>query len=189
MALALRFLILTLTRRTEVAGARRSEVDLKAALWTIPAERAKSKRTHVVPLSPEAVEVLEAAMQVPSAGGGFIFPSPADAERHLDPHAMTRAVARLCKRLKVPAGSPHDFRRSGATTLTGEAYGFRRFVVGKVLGHNAQDGAAVTSVYDRNEYLSDKRAALEAWAGHVLRLGQQQEPANDDLDVRRAATG
>lgn len=189
MALALRLLVLTLTRRTEAAGARWAEIDLKAGLWTIPPERAKSKRLHVVPLSPEAIRVLEAAKRLPDAGGEFVFASPSDAKRHLDPHAMTRAVSRLCKRLDVPQGSPHDFRRSGATTLTGEDYGFRRFIVGKVLGHNAQDGAAVTSVYDRNEYLGEKRAALDAWARHLATLEQEQGPANDDVEVRQAAAG
>jgi len=168
MALGLRFLILTLTRRTEAAGARWPEVDFRARTWTIPSERTKNRQAHVVPLSPQALGVLSEARKLPNAtDDGYIFPSPTTPGLHLDPHALTRAVNRLCTRLDVPMGSPHDFRRTGATILTGERYGIRRFIVSKVLGHTANDGPAVTAVYDRNEYLAEKRAALEAWANHL----------------------
>jgi integrase len=134
MALAIRFLIVTLTRRTEVAGARWVEIDLKGKTWTISAERTKTKRLHIVPLSDDALALLSLCRGLPGGAGEFVFPSPKDPSRHLDPHAITRAVTRLCTRLKLPAGSPHDFRRSGATALTGEALGVRQFIVGKVLG-------------------------------------------------------
>lgn len=171
MALGLRFLLLTLTRRTEAAGARWPEIDLKTATWTIPGSRTKNRQVHVVPLSRQALAVLREARKLPGATDeGFVFPSPANPLAHLDPHAMTRAVNRLCVQLKLPLGSPHDFRRTGATTLTGERYQVRRFIVGKVLGHSAHEGAAVTAVYDRNEYLSEKRQALDAWGRHVDEL-------------------
>lgn len=171
MALGLRFLLLTLTRRTEAAGARWPEIDIKAAIWTIPGSRTKNRQVHVVPLSPQALEVLREARELPNATAeGYVFPSPTNPLAHLDPHAMTRAVNRLCNRLKLPLGSPHDFRRTGATTLTGERYRVRRFIVGKVLGHSAHEGPAVTAVYDRNEYLSEKREALAAWGRHLDEL-------------------
>lgn len=171
MALGLRFLILTLTRRTEAAGGHWREIDRAARTWTIPGTRTKNGRAHVAPLSPQALEVLDLALTLPGASAdGYLFPSPADPREHLDPHAVTRAVNRLCIRLKLPQASPHDVRRTGATTLTGERYGIRRFIVGKVLGHTSNDGPAVTSIYDRNEYLPEKRLALEAWGRHVAGL-------------------
>lgn len=169
-ALALRFLLLTLTRRGEVAGARWSEVDEAARTWTVPAERMKARRVHVVPLSQQALEVLSEARRVcqPSP---FIFPAIGNAATHLDGNLLTRAVARLCERLDIPRGSPHDFRRSGATTLTTERYGVRRFVVAKVLAHTPTDGASlVTAVYDRNDYLPEKRQALAIWGDHISGL-------------------
>ena len=180
--LALKFAMLTLARRAEVAGARWSEIDKKARTWTIPPERSKSRRAHVVPLSAAASAVVEAAERL--GGSDFLFVSPADAKRHVDEHAMTRAMARLCDRLKIAHGSPHDLRRSGATTLTGEKLGFRRFVVSKVLGHSANEGAAVTGIYDRNEYLADKRAALEAWSAHLLAVAKGTEPASNVLTYK-----
>ncbi|WP_122467093.1 tyrosine-type recombinase/integrase [Brevundimonas lutea] len=172
-ALALRFLLLTLTRRGEVAGARWSEVDRAARIWTVPAERMKARRAHVVPLSAQALEVLDQARSVCEASP-FIFPSVGNAATHLQADLLTRAVSRLCNRLSIAPGSPHDFRRSGATTLTTERYGVRRFVVSKVLAHTPTDGASlITAVYDRNDYLPEKRQALELWGGHVARLGQR----------------
>jgi integrase len=180
MALGLQFLILTLTRRTEAAAARWTEIDLKARTWIIPGARTKNRQPHVVPLSPQAMEVLLAARRLPKASpDGFVFPSPTVPGAHLDEHAVTRAVNRLCARLKVPLGSPHDFRRTGATTLTGERFGIRRFIVGKVLAHTAEDGPAITSVYDRNDYLPEKRQALDAWGLYVAELtgpGGDQQP-------------
>jgi integrase len=168
MGLAIRLLVMTLTRRTEVGAARKSEFDRKAGLWTIPSERAKAKHLHVVPLTSEALEIVNAAWER-WPRSEFLFPSASADDGHLDPHAITRAFARICTRQKLGAGSPHDVRRTGATTLTGR-YGVSRFVVGLLLGHTPKDGAAVTSVYDRHTYLPEKKAALEKWAKHVVGL-------------------
>jgi YD repeat-containing protein len=173
-ALALRFLILTMTRRTEVAQARLSEFDFKQKIWTIPPERTKAKRVHVVPLTTQILAVIEEAKALPGAGGEFLFPAPAS-KGAIDPHALTRAVSRLCARFKLPAGSPHDWRRSASTTLVSERFGFRRFIVGQLLGHKTQDGVATTAVYDRYDYLPEKRAALAAWCDYVAGLVEDRE--------------
>ena len=74
--------------------------------------------------------------------------------------------------LKMVDMRPHDFRRTGATNLTGERLGFPRFTVSKELNHASDTGnaATVTSVYDRNEYLPEKRRALDAWAIRLLEI-------------------
>lgn len=176
--LAARFIMVTLCRRSEACVAKWIEIDRVSKTWIIPRERAKSGRTEVKPLSAEAITILDAAradaLRVHHGKASeYVFPSLRDSRRSLAEARVTRAVARLCKRLGLPHGSPHDFRRSGATTLTDERYGFTRFVVSKVLGHAGRDGAAVTAIYDRNEYLPQKRAALEAWAGHLLSLAEK----------------
>lgn len=167
-ARALRFLMLTLSRRTEAAAARWSEMNLEARLWTIPPGRTKNGQHHIVPLSPQAIDVLHEARR--SSASEYVFPSTAKAHAHLDPHLLTRAVSRICTRFELPPGSPHDFRRTGATVLTGERYRVRRFIVGMVLGHTPDDGPAVTAIYDRNEYLPEKREALNAWGRHLEEL-------------------
>ncbi len=177
-ALCLRFLILTLTRRGEAAGAQWAEIDRQARTWTIPGERTKNRQPHVVTLSPQALSVLDEVRWLPGVTGeGYVFASHSSACGHVDAHSLTRAVNRLCKRLALPPGSPHDFRRTAATLLTGERFRVRRFIVGLVLGHSAQEGAAVTAVYDRNEYLPEKRAALNAWGAYVQQLAPREDPA------------
>lgn len=172
-ALALRLTLLTLCRRGEIVGARWKEIDTKNAVWTIPAERAKSRRTHLVPLTACALEVLVEARKL--GGSEFVFPAAEDPKRALAPGTITLALTRICERHGLAHGSPHDFRRSGATTLTSERYGIRRFFISKVLGHSANDGGAdVTGVYDRNDYLAEKRTALATWANHVVGLSVEE---------------
>ena len=67
---------------------------------------------------------------------------------------------------------PHDFRRTGASFLTGERIGIPRFIVSRVLNQAPDTGgaAAVTAVYDRNEYLSEKRKALDSWAALLAEI-------------------
>jgi integrase len=170
VALALRFALVTMTRRKDVALATWDEVDLQSRTWTIPGARHKSRRTHVVPLSPLAMSLLVQARSLQRVGppGGlqpklYVFPSPRRPNAPLSGDALTRALTRTCAEAGVPHGSPHDFRRTAATLLTSERGGIRRFIVSKLLAHTPVEGAAVTEVYDRNEYLSDKRRALEIW--------------------------
>ena len=187
MGLAIQLLMLTLTRRNEVAGALKTEFDLDAKVWIIPSTRAKARHQHVVPLGPDCLTVLEEAFAL-DPESPFVFPSVRAPDQHLDPHAITRAFARTCARRKIAVGSPHDVRRSGATTLTGR-YGVTRFVVGLVLGHTPSEGAAVTGVYDRHTYLPEKRSALAAWAGHLTGSTKPvAENADGSLDASAAAS-
>jgi integrase len=174
MALAIQLLMLTLTRRNEVAGARKAEFDLDAALWVIPAERAKANHQHLVPLSPPALSALAAAFAL-DPESPFVFPSPRVADQCIDEQAITRTFSRIFERRKLPLRSPHDVRRTGATTLTGR-YGVTRFIVGLVLGHTPKEGAAVTAVYDRYTYVPEKRAALAKWAGHLTGVQPDAPP-------------
>ena len=112
-ALALRLAILTLCRRNEIAGAQWSEIDDVARTWIVPAERCKSRRPHVVPLSDAALDVLRQARRL--SNDDDVFPAPRNLEGSIDPDLMTRGMERLCERLSIPRGTPHDFRRTGAT--------------------------------------------------------------------------
>lgn len=171
MGLAIRLLILSLTRRSEVAGARWPEFDLVAGLWTIPADRAKAQHLHVVPITDAIRDVLAEARRL-HPYGEYVFPALKGMADHMDPHAITRAFSRICARRKLGPGSPHDIRRTGATTLIGR-YGVTRLVVGYLLGHTAKEGAWVTGIYDRHSYLPEKRAALDLWARHLEGLEER----------------
>lgn len=158
--------LLTAQRRDEVAGMRWTDVDLAACTWTLAAAATKAKRTHTVPLSSAALELLGSLPRIGT--GGFVFTTAGRtaisgfsvAKRQLDTKAAAVRAAD-----ELPAIEPwrvHDLRRTAATGMG--ALGHTRFIIGRVLNHA---DPSVTGIYDRHSYLEEKRAALEAWAQRV----------------------
>jgi len=158
--------MVTLQRGGEVCGLHADEIDREGKLWTLPGERTKNHRIHVVPLSPLALDLLAKAFGK-NDWKGFAFPSPRGPKPHpITRHALSRAAARLLQVAGIDGVTPHDFRRTGTTCLTGERIGVPRFIASRVINHISDSGGAakVTVVYDRNEYLTEKRRSLDAWA-------------------------
>jgi integrase len=170
VALALQLCLVTLQRAGEVAGARRSELSLPDRVWIIPAERMKSKRAHLVPLSDLAIRLFEAAMA--QTDSPFVFPSR-NGSASIDPKRLTRALSRICVLLGMARAGPHDLRRTGRTLMTSEAVGVSYEAAERVIAHLV--GSAVSRVYDRNEYVREKRAALGLWAEALEELVQAPE--------------
>lgn len=171
MSLAIRLAFVTLQRGGEVSGLHARELDFDAGIWTIPGERTKNHLTHVVPLSGLAVEIIGGAFALSGGDSGFAFPSPRNHRQPVTRRAFTRSMKRLCVTTGIDDATPHDFRRTGTTNLTGERIGVSRFIVSRILNHADGGGAAaVTAVYDRNEYLVDKRKALDAWAALLAEI-------------------
>jgi integrase len=177
MGLAICLAMVTLQRGGEICGLHAREIDRKGKLWTIPRTRTKNHRIQVVPLSDLALDILDRAFELAlrepratrrSAGkwSGFAFPSRSS-DRPITRHAFTRAMKRMTNVLRIPDATLHDFRRTGATNITSERIGIPRFIVSRVLNQISDTGgaAAVTGVYDGNEYLPEKRRALTAWSG------------------------
>jgi integrase len=111
---------------------------------------------------------------------GFAFPSRIIG-RPIGRHAFSRAMKRLTTVLGIVDATPHDFRRTGTTNITGEHIGIPRFIVSRVLNQLSDTGgaAAVTGIYDRNEYLTEKRRALEAWSALLVEItGDQKRGSN-----------
>lgn len=166
--LCLQLCLLTLQRRAEVAGIQFQEIDWKAKLWTIPGPRTKNKKgPHAVPLSDLAIEILKQAYAGRRSGFAFVGRNG----EALDPHVPTRAFARLNASLGIDGLTVHDLRRTGATLLTSERLNVMGEIVSRILNHTPP-GPAITQVYNRNTYLPQKRAALDAWAKEVERIGQ-----------------
>nr|WP_292035811.1 tyrosine-type recombinase/integrase [Mesorhizobium sp.] len=107
---ALRFLALTCVRPGEVLGMTRNEFDLRKAVWYIPAERMKMRAPHDVPLSKQALRVLEEVWPL-SEHGGLVFPSIRSTKRPLSENAMNATLRRLREHFKM------DFRDTYATDL------------------------------------------------------------------------
>ena len=178
MRIALQLTLLLLQRRAEIMGMAVSELYLDQGVWLIPAERMKNGYPHLVPLPPEAVKlIIEAIALAKSANDdkvpAFVFPSPRDHERPIRPDSMTHAMRALCGALGIADASPHDLRRTGATAMTSERLGVAPFIRSKVLAHRGDTGggAAVSMIhYDANQYVSEKRRALEGWCDLLLNI-------------------
>ena len=160
--LALKLLLLTLQRSSEVIGLNKSELDLPARTWIIPAERTKNKRAQLVTLSPLAIEIVTALLK--DAGeDGFLFPGEGSGD-HLTNSALSRAIARNLDHFGIGKFTPHDLRRTGSTQLA--AFKVPRFDRDRILNHADR---TVGAVYDIHEYEDEKRAALNLWSDIIGR--------------------
>lgn len=162
-ARALEFVVLTAARSGEVlasvrdgevTGARWSEIDAKANVWTVPAARMKAGREHRVPLSPRALAILA---EMKSLGSDFIFTS-ADGTKPLSNMALEAILRRM--KLK-PAVTVHGFR-SSFRDWAGEATEFPRELAEAALAHIVGD--AVERAYRRGDALTRRRDLMIAWA-------------------------
>lgn len=177
MSLAIRLLIVTLQRGKEVTGASTAEINFETGIWTIPGDRTKNGKTHVVPLSQLALQLIGEALSYSDwrktdTRGRYLFPSPRDSNSPITRHALTRAVQRINSVLGIEDARAHDFRRTGTTILTSEKSGIPRFFVSQALNHMSDTGGAssVTAIYDRNSYLPEKRRTLNEWAERVREI-------------------
>ncbi|MBU6408170.1 MAG: site-specific integrase [Alphaproteobacteria bacterium] len=164
-ATALQLCLITLQRAGEVVGARAEEFSWTDRLWIIPANRMKGKRAHAVPLTDLATERFKEAFARSKSVFAFLDRS---GEASLDPKRLTRAMARCSKLLEMTPAGAHDLRRTGRTMITSERVGVSYETAERVIAHLV--GSSVSRVYDRNEYLAEKRAALESWAREILRV-------------------
>ncbi len=163
--LALKLQLYTAQRRGEVVAARWSEIDFTAKIWTIPAEKSKNRLSHRVPLSEEALQILEEAYKL-SSGSDWVFPSPRG-DNSITDRSVSRAVLRNREHFGIADLTPHDLRRTAASHMT--SLGIPRLVVSKILNHA---DSSVTAVYDRHSYDMEKKNALDSWAAFLCKVGR-----------------
>jgi integrase len=168
------FLALTGQRREEVARLTWEELDLEQRVWTIPKTRTKNTKAHVVHLSDQAMAVLKRADRqgpyVFSLLGSKPFQEFSGAKRQLDQlsgvigwrlHDLRRTCVSGMARLRVP---PH--------------------VADKILNHQAGTISGVAAVYQRHDFLAERRAALEVWGAHIGELlGEESQDGRMDLKI------
>ncbi|GME29374.1 MULTISPECIES: integrase domain-containing protein [unclassified Pantoea] len=151
--------LLTLVRPSEASGARWAEIDLEAKLWTIPPERMKAKRQHIVPLSPQAIEILE-VMKPISANREHVFPSRNDPKQPMNSQTANAALKRIGYGGKLVA---HGLRSIASTALNEE--GFNADVIEAALAHS--DKNEVRRAYNRSTYLSNRVELMDWWGVKV----------------------
>jgi len=171
-------LLLTAQRRDEVAKMRRVELREGGTLWTIPAERAKNGQVHDVPLSAAAQGVLGSLPRVAGRAGYLISTTGnSGISGYAKAKARLDAVMLVLARTDAVAagGDPdsiaiepwrlHDLRRTASTGMG--RLKIEPHVIEAVLNHRSGVIQGVAAIYNRYQYLDEKRAALEAWAARV----------------------
>ena len=154
------FLALTAQRREEVAGLRWDEMDLARRVWTIPKARTKNAKAHMVHLSKQALAVLKRA----DRKGPVVF-TLLGTKPFQD---FTHAKRRLDQLSGVTEWRLHDLRR---TCVSGMArLGVAPHIADKILNHQAGTISGVAAVYQRHDFLAERRAALDQWGAHVDRI-------------------
>lgn len=151
--------LLTLVRPSEASGARWTEIDLNAKLWTIPAERMKAKREHIVPLSTQALEILE-VMKPISAHREHVFPSRNDPKKSMNSQTANAALKRIGYGGKLVA---HGLRSIASTALNEN--GFNPDVIEAALAHS--DKNEVRRAYNRSTYLEQRHELMNWWGCKV----------------------
>lgn len=160
----LHFQLAIAQRKGEIIGCRWREIDLTNKLWIIPAERTKNKKPHYVPLSAIALEILSRIEGTRDANH-LLFPGP-DPNIPMGRNTPDRALRRFLIREGVqPRFTPHDLRRTAASKMA--SLGVSRLTIEKVLNHTDQ---TVTGIYDRHNYLAEKRLALEKWGNTLQQI-------------------
>jgi integrase len=157
--LALHLLILCMVRKSELLEARWGELDFEKAEWSIPAERMKKEKPHLVPLSKQAVAMFEELRGLAN-GSEWVVPSRNTLKEPISHSTLNQAVRSLD--LDVRDFVIHDFRRTASTHL--HEAGFNSDWVEKALAHEQK---GIRRVYNRAEYLSQRRDMLQWWADFV----------------------
>jgi integrase len=163
----LKLLMMTGQRRTEVAAMRWSELNLAEGIWELPASRVKNARLHIVPLPPQAVDLLRSMSRF--LDSDFVFTTTG--------RSAISGFGRLKERVDaaMPDGTPdwrfHDFRRTASTGMA--KLGVLPHVIDAVTNHKSGVVSGVGATYNRYTYLNEKREALEQWANELTKIVQK----------------
>jgi integrase len=155
-AIALHLLLLTFVRPGEIRAAEWSEFDLERRTWVIPAERMKMGTEHTVPLSAQAIALLEELSKF-TGNNRFLFPNQRTPDA---PLGKTTLNAALRHRIGMAGFSAHGFRATASTLLN--AQGYPADVIERQLAH--QERNKVRAAYNHHQYMPERTAMMTAWA-------------------------
>ncbi len=171
----------TMIRPSEAAGATWAEIDFEAKLWTIPPERMKKKRQHVVPLTNQALAILE-LMKPISAHREYVFPGDRKPSDPSNPQTANKALARMGFKGRLVA---HGMRSTASTTLN--EHGFDGDVIESALAH--VDKNEVRRAYNRTDYLERRRVMMTWWSDHIERCTKGIYDLSDTVETLKLVNG
>ena len=164
--LAVALLVVLGVRKLELIGAKWEEFDLPNALWKLPKERSKMGEAITIPLPPQVIEWLE-ELRTRSYGKEHVFPKRRASERngHISPDTLNAAIQKLFTqdKMPVPYFTVHDLRRTCRSLLASQ--GVPAHIAERCLNHKLK---GVEGIYDRYDYLDERREALQVITERVL---------------------
>ncbi|WP_017739188.1 integrase domain-containing protein [Pseudomonas sp. CBZ-4] len=159
----------TMTRPAEAATTCWADIDFEKRIWTIPAERMKKRRIHIVPLTDQALALLE-AIKPYSGHREYVFPADRDPRTHCNSQTANMAL----KRMGFEGRLVSHGMRSMASTILNE-HGWEPELIEVALAHVDKD--EVRNAYNRAEYIERRRPMMAWWSDHI------QEAATGNLSV------
>ena len=159
----------TMTRPAEAATTRWVDIDFERRIWTIPAERMKKRRTHIVPLTDQALALLE-AIKPYSGHREYVFPADRDPRTHCNSQTANMALKRMGFAGRLVS---HGMRSMASTILNEE--GWDPELIEVALAHVDKD--EVRSAYNRADYIERRRPMMAWWSEHI------QHAATGNLSV------
>ncbi len=171
---ALKFQAYTFVRPGELRRAEWSEIDNREALWKIPAEKMKMRRPHLVPLSWQALEILEELRHL-TGQSRYLFPSPRDLKRPMSDATVNAAIRRMGYSQQEFTG--HSFRSLASTIL--HEHKWQPAVIERQLAHAERN--TVSAAYNHAEYLDERTEMMQWWADWLDAIIQR-----DNLECRNS---
>lgn len=160
--LALKMLLLTFVRSSELRGALWSEIDFDKKEWRIPAERMKMNELHIVPLANQTIALLK-EIKLLTGHREHVFPNHQSPNKIMSENTLLFALYRMGYRSRATA---HGFRSTASTILNEN--GFRADVIERQLAHGERDN--VRSAYNHAQYLKERHEMMKWWAKHIDKL-------------------
>jgi len=160
---AIKIILLTGVRSSELRLAEWNEIDFEQSMWTIPASHTKNSlimKIHLTPLTKALFQLLKK-----ETNSNLVIPGIND-EQPLTDKAISRAINRIQDRVGIPQWTAHDLRRTFATQL-GQTLNIDPVVIEKCLGHKMPK---IMATYNKNEMLPQRKEALERWTAFIENL-------------------
>lgn len=157
---AMKLLMLTFVRTKELIEAKWDEFDLENAQWVIPAERMKMRKEHIVPLSKQAVNILQ-DLKAMNGQWEWILPGHHTPRKHMSNNTVRLGLHRLGFKGRMTG---HGFRALAMSTIK-EKLNYRHEVIDRQLAHAPK--SMVTRAYDRAKFLDERKKMMQDWADYI----------------------
>jgi integrase len=168
---ALQLAPLFFVRPGELRHAEWDEIDFEKAEWRIPAEKMKMREQHIVPLSTQAIAVIN-ELRPFTGDGKYLFPSRTSAKKPMSENTILAALRRMDYETDQMTG--HGFR-SMASTLLNE-HGWNRDAIERQLAHAERNN--IRAAYNYAEYLPERKEMMQWWADHLTQLSESNPNSN-----------